>query len=275
MRCVTRHVWIVAAISVMAPRGAIAQKVMTWQQVKAKFEAVNPTLRAAQIGIEEARAQEITAYLRPNPGLIVATDGTQLAPYRGVWQPFVGTQFTTGFSYLRERAHKRELRFESAQQGTAITDSQRSDLERGLLFSLRSAFVQSLQAKSVLALAKENLDYFDKQLAIARERFARWTRMVRGRVVLRRERRVRGSGHPRVARCRTRREYENAHHGNCGRIRATPRSRNRPRRRARKEHSSQRGRHRAPRRLWLVSATGGASRPRGSSARRCRLSVRA
>jgi len=39
----------------------------TWQEVRDKFQANNPTLRAAQIGIDESRSQEITAYLRPNP----------------------------------------------------------------------------------------------------------------------------------------------------------------------------------------------------------------
>ena len=149
----------------------LAQATLTWPQLKARFEANNPTLKAADIGIQESRALEITAFLRPNPGLSFASDGTQLFPFRGVYQPFIGTQFTPGFSYLHERAHKRELRLESAQKGTSITASQRLDLERGLVFSLRSAFVQTLQAKSVLALAKENLDYFDKQLAIARERY--------------------------------------------------------------------------------------------------------
>jgi cobalt-zinc-cadmium efflux system outer membrane protein len=44
------------------------------------------------------------------------------------------------------------------------------DIERNLLFNLRTAFIQTLQAKQVLALAKENLDYFDRELVIARDR---------------------------------------------------------------------------------------------------------
>jgi len=46
---------------------------------------------------------------------------------------------------------KRELPDESAKKETAIAVSQQDDLERGLLFNLRSAFVQTLQAKAVLA----------------------------------------------------------------------------------------------------------------------------
>ena len=76
-----------------------------------------------------------------------------------------------GFSYLHEREHKRELRLESAQKGTAIAVSTQADLERSLLFGLRSAFVSTLQAKAVLQLAKDNLAYYDHVLDISRTRF--------------------------------------------------------------------------------------------------------
>jgi cobalt-zinc-cadmium efflux system outer membrane protein len=48
--------------------------------------------------------------------------------------------------------------------------SQQTDLERTLMFNLRSAFVQLLQAKAVLENAKENLDYYDHELEINRAR---------------------------------------------------------------------------------------------------------
>jgi cobalt-zinc-cadmium efflux system outer membrane protein len=162
-------IWVLAAAYLQGE--ALAQTPLTWQQVKDKFESANPTLSASRIAVDESRAQEITAYLRPNPNFTFATDGTQLTPYQGVWQPLVGTQTTPTLSYLHERRHKRELRLESAQGNTAITDSQRADTERTLLFSLRAAFINTLQAKSLLALARENLDYFDKQLSISRDRF--------------------------------------------------------------------------------------------------------
>ena len=88
-------------------------------------------------------------------------------PYRpfGFLLPFVT------FDYLHERQHKRELRLESAQKATAIAESQQLDLERTMLFTLRSAFVQTLQAKQLLLQAQENLDYYNKELAIFRSRF--------------------------------------------------------------------------------------------------------
>jgi cobalt-zinc-cadmium efflux system outer membrane protein len=150
---------------------AHAQTALTWEQVKQKFELSNPTLRAGQLNVQESKAQEITAYLRPNPDFTLSTDGTQLTPYNGTWRPFTGTQYGGSLSYLVERGQKRPLRLESARKGTEIAQSQLADTERTLLFNLRSAFVQALQAKALLSSARENLDYYDKEYAIHQDRF--------------------------------------------------------------------------------------------------------
>ena len=88
-----------------------------------------------------------------------------------MWQPLSGTQYQGSFSYLHERERKRELRLQSAKEGTQITASQHEDLERNLLFTLRSMFVQTLEAKAVLDLARADLDYYDKIIDISRARF--------------------------------------------------------------------------------------------------------
>jgi len=148
-----------------------AQKALTWQEVRDKFEQANPSLRAGQIGVDESRAQEITAFLRPNPNLAVTVDGIQITPSQGVWRPLAGATESPNVSYLHERRHKRELRLESAQDATKIAVSGQSDLERTLVFELRNAFTQTLQEKAVLSLAKENLSYYDHVLDVNRERY--------------------------------------------------------------------------------------------------------
>lgn len=157
-------------IGLMAP-SAFAQKALTWQQVKEKFAATNPTLKAAQLNIDESRAAEITAYLRPNPDFALTTDGVQVARNQGVLRPLSGVLETPAISYLHERAHKRELRRDSAIKSTDIAESTYLDQERSLMFNLRNAFVQVLQAKAVLQNARENLDYWDHELNINRTRF--------------------------------------------------------------------------------------------------------
>jgi len=148
-----------------------AQQSLTWDQVKAKFEADNPTLRADQSNVDEMKAEEITADLRPNPQFGLTADGTQIAPNKGVWQPLAGTFIVPSISYLHERDHKRELRLESAQQGTQIATSQHADLERNMLFTLRAAFVQVLEAKAIVDLSKQELDYYDHIIDISQERW--------------------------------------------------------------------------------------------------------
>ena len=150
---------------------ATPQTALTWEQVKAKFEAANPILKSDQASVDEMKAEEITAYLRPNPQFTMTADGTQIAPHDGIWQPIRGTFLSPSFSYLHERDHKRDLRLQSAQEGTQIAASQHQDLDRTLLFTLRSAFVQTLQAKAVLDLARADLDYYDKIIAISKARF--------------------------------------------------------------------------------------------------------
>ena len=167
------HFWKYIALLALIPSSALAQTPapLTWEQVRQRFEQNNPTLLAGKLGIDESKAQEITAYLRPNPNFTLSTDGTQIAPYRGIWQPLTGTQFSPNLSYLHERWHKRELRLESAQKATGITVSGQADLMRSLLFALRAAFVQALQEKAIFELAKENLAYYDHVLAVNRERY--------------------------------------------------------------------------------------------------------
>src|ERR1700745_1689242 len=150
---------------------AHAQKTLTWQQVRAEFQLAKPTLQAGQIGIEESRAQEVTAFLRPNPTLGVALD--QIDPFPGgpSHGPFAFLLSVATLNYLHERQHKRELRLESAQKGTGIAQSSQADLERSLVFTLRMAFVQTLQEKAVLDLAKENLEYYDHVLDVNRDRY--------------------------------------------------------------------------------------------------------
>jgi len=159
--------FLVAALD----QSGFAQKAFTWQEIRAKFEASNPTLQAGQIGIEEAHAQQITAYLRPNPGLGLTLD--QINPFPGgpPHSPFGVLLSVASFNYLHERQQKRELRLESAQGATKIAVSGQSDLERTLVFELRMAFVQTLQEKAILGLAKENLEYYDHVLDVNRERY--------------------------------------------------------------------------------------------------------
>jgi outer membrane protein, heavy metal efflux system len=148
-----------------------AQRALTWDEVRERFELNNPTLRAGKLGIDEAKANEITAYLRPNPNFTALLD--QIDPFStNPSQPLALSQPVGSVTYLHERQHKRELRQESAEKATDLAADNQADLERNLLFNLRMAFVQALQSKAILALAKDNLAAYDKQLGIHQDRYS-------------------------------------------------------------------------------------------------------
>lgn len=148
---------------------AHAQTVLTWEQVRERFRANNPNLAASRAAVEQSKAQEITAYLRPNPQATAALD--QIDPFTpDPYRPLGNTLPFLSGSYLHEREHKGELRRDSARGATAIASSAFEDQDRTLLFNLRSAFVRILHAKEILRLAQDNLTYYDRVLEVNRTR---------------------------------------------------------------------------------------------------------
>ena len=104
---------------------AWGQQALTWQQVRERFVMTNPTLQAARIGIDESRAQEITANLRPNPNLTILAD--QIDPLSGgpPHGPFAYLLASGTVNFLWERQHKRGLRRFDADRSSHRVESGR------------------------------------------------------------------------------------------------------------------------------------------------------
>jgi cobalt-zinc-cadmium efflux system outer membrane protein len=67
------------------------QQVLTWSEAQAQFRAKNPLLLAGEVTIDESRADEITANLRPNPDFSLTWDQFTLFhdnPYRPISQSY-------------------------------------------------------------------------------------------------------------------------------------------------------------------------------------------
>src|SRR5487761_2278952 len=136
LRFLTASVRAAGCFCVLLQLQAQAPGPLTWQQVQQKFEAANPALRAGQLNIDEAKANEITAFLRPNPNLSVSLD--QFDPFTpNPYRPITNLQPGIAASYLYERMHKRDLRKESAEKATVIAASTQQDLLRSLTYTLR------------------------------------------------------------------------------------------------------------------------------------------
>ena len=108
-------------VAVLASCG-LSQMAQTWEHIRDRFVATNPTLIAGRIEIDQSRAAEITAFLRPNPNFTGTID--QINPFStqpppsgsggSSYRPFAFALPSASISYLHERQHKRELRRDSA-----------------------------------------------------------------------------------------------------------------------------------------------------------------
>ncbi len=133
----------------------------------------NHSLLATRTVIDQNKAEEITANLRPDP---VLSGDSQFLP---VFQPSQFSsnyidqvaQFDLGVSYLFERGKKRQHRLQAARDVTAVSVAQVADNERTLAFSVASQFISVELAESTLALANEDLKSFEDTVNISEARY--------------------------------------------------------------------------------------------------------
>ncbi len=122
----------------------------------------NQSLRAQRLAIDQAKANEITAALKPNP---VFTNLNEDFP---VFSPSDFTldnlktnqEFTNSVTYTIERGGKRLKRVQVAQDTTDVTAKTVADNERQLKFQVAQAFINVLLARSNLEFAKADLKDF-------------------------------------------------------------------------------------------------------------------
>jgi cobalt-zinc-cadmium efflux system outer membrane protein len=132
----------------------------------------NQALRAQRLTIDESKADEITAALKPNLNLSFSTAGLSV---------FSPTQFTfstanslvtysAGLAYTFERGGKRKKRTTVAEDTTDVTTKGVMEAERQLRFQTEQAFINVLLAKSTLDLAQENLKNFSQVVDVNQQR---------------------------------------------------------------------------------------------------------
>lgn len=133
--------------------------------------AHNHALQAARSAIVQSQDEETTANLRPNPVLGADVIGLPITPNEFTSTNIDQTEFDAGLSYLFERGKKRQNRLKAAQDITAQTRSTVSDNERNLTFNVASQFTNALLAESTLSFAQQDLDSFQKTVAISEAQY--------------------------------------------------------------------------------------------------------
>jgi cobalt-zinc-cadmium efflux system outer membrane protein len=142
----------------------------------------NHNMIAARTAIDQSLDLEVTANLRPNPVLFTDWEYLPLGSparqnpdlYSGVSTPDYlknNTEGDLGLSYLIERGHKRQARYQAAKDITAQTRSLVADNERGLTYQVSSLFVNVQLAESTLDLAQQDLKSFQQTVDISEFQF--------------------------------------------------------------------------------------------------------
>jgi cobalt-zinc-cadmium efflux system outer membrane protein len=133
----------------------------------------NHALQAARSTILQNQALETTANLRPNP--VLSWD----AQFLPIFEPskfssdYIDSQaqFDLGFAYTFEIGGKRQHRLRAARDVTEATRSTVADNERTLSFNVGQQFVAAVLAQSQVDFTEQDLDSFEKTVAISETRY--------------------------------------------------------------------------------------------------------
>ena len=128
----------------------------------------NQALRAQRLTIDQSKAGEITASLKPNPVLSNLIDTIPIFSPQTIR---LSTQiYEETLSYTVERGGKREKRVAVAKDNTDVAAKTVTDNERQLRFQVVQDFISVLLAKSVLLLAQDDLANYSQQLDLNKAR---------------------------------------------------------------------------------------------------------
>ncbi len=128
----------------------------------------NQSLRAQRLNVDQSKAEEITASLKPNPTLGNLIDTIPLFSPQTIR---LSTQiYSESLSYTVERGGKREKRVVVAKDNTDVAAKTVTDNERQLRFQVEQAFINVVLAKSVLQFSKDDLANFSQELDLNKAR---------------------------------------------------------------------------------------------------------
>jgi cobalt-zinc-cadmium efflux system outer membrane protein len=134
----------------------------------------NQTMRSQRLNVDEAKADEITAGLKPNPNFSFAASGFPLLSPQQINGTFLRNDivYSAGLGYTFERGGKRDSRINLARDTTDVAAKTVLDDERQLRFNTEQSFINVLLAKSTLDLTRQDLVDFSNVVELNRQRVA-------------------------------------------------------------------------------------------------------
>lgn len=160
--------WRMAVLTALLAYPAVSQdtpaKLISKEDAIRIALAYNQSLRANRLNVDQSKANEITAGLKPNPTLTLGVDAVPIfMPQTIRWDTQI---YSGGLSYTVEKGGKREKRVVVAKDNTQVAAQTVTDNERTLRFQVVQAFINVLLAKSVLVLAKDDLANYSQEVEL-------------------------------------------------------------------------------------------------------------
>jgi cobalt-zinc-cadmium efflux system outer membrane protein len=149
-----------------------ATTLLTREQAVALALQRNQSLRAQRLGVDQSRANETTAGLKPNPVFASSNaDFPVFTPSQLTLSNLANNQtFTGALSYLLERGGKRDRRIQAARDATEMTARTVDDAERQVRVQVGQAFVGVLLARATLEFARQDLKDFSQVVDLNKQR---------------------------------------------------------------------------------------------------------
>jgi cobalt-zinc-cadmium efflux system outer membrane protein len=151
---------LLAAGGLAAQTAGPPPEALTIEQAVQQAVEHNLNLLAERYNLSIADARIVTAKLRPNPVLSAGWDYIDFLG--GFTHENQGgpTEYNLRTDFILERGGKRERRIEVARSAREVSQLQLLNTTRTLVLDVQNAFVDVLQAKDNLELARENLRAF-------------------------------------------------------------------------------------------------------------------
>jgi cobalt-zinc-cadmium efflux system outer membrane protein len=155
-----------------APPGGSTSPAISLEQATRMALEHNRALRAQRLNVDQAKAGQITAGLKPNPVYaMVNEDFPVFSPKDMTFANLRDNQeFLQSMSFTYERGGKRAKRIRVAEDNTDVTTHSVADAERQLRFQVAQSFIAMLLAKSNLEFAGEDLKNFNEVVELNRRR---------------------------------------------------------------------------------------------------------
>ncbi|MBC7909292.1 MAG: TolC family protein [Pyrinomonadaceae bacterium] len=142
--------------------------VLTLEAATEQFMRRNLALEAARLEVGVAGTERISARLFPRPGLTVSAENLRVS---GPTQ--FNNLYEVGVTVAQpiELGNRRERRAELAERTVAVAEAQLTDVLRRRLFELRRTYYETILARTILNIERENRDNFAELVRFNTVRF--------------------------------------------------------------------------------------------------------